>query len=130
MSIQIDFEKGKGLIPVVVQDYSSGDVLMVAYMNQEAWEATLSTGRAHYFSRSRNTLWQKGEESGNVQVVKEIRVDCDRDTVLLLVEQIGEAACHMGYRSCFYRCVWREGQGEVEEICERRVFDPEEVYNR
>jgi phosphoribosyl-AMP cyclohydrolase len=86
--MQPDFDKGNGLVPVIVQDYKSKDVLMLAYMNKEAWEATLRTEKAHYYSRSRKKLWQKGEESGNIQQVKEIRIDCDRDTILLLVEQI------------------------------------------
>lgn len=122
--ISLDFEKTGGLIPVVAQDFESGDVLMLAYMNRDAWEATLSSGKATYFSRSRNSLWVKGETSGHVQMVKEIRVDCDNDTVLLKVEQLGGAACHKGYRSCFYRKV--EGDGLV--ITGKPVFDPDEVY--
>lgn len=97
-----NFEKHE-LIPVIAQDAVSGDVLMLAYMNQTAWEETLRTGKVCYFSRSRNKLWRKGEESGNVQVVKEIYFDCDADTLLVKVEQIGGAACHEGYRSCFFR---------------------------
>ncbi|MBW6486561.1 MAG: phosphoribosyl-AMP cyclohydrolase, partial [Syntrophobacterales bacterium] len=84
-----DFEKGKGLVPAVVQDYETGDVLMVAYMNREAWQKTLETGKAHYWSRSRQSLWLKGETSGNFQIVREVRIDCDDDTVLLKVDQIG-----------------------------------------
>lgn len=108
----IDFDKGGGVIPVVAQDYANGRVLMVAYMNREALEETMRTGRACYFSRSRNRLWRKGEESGNYQVVREIRVDCDNDTILLRVNQQGDgAACHEGYESCFYRVLdgaeWR-----------------------
>ena len=123
-----NFDKGGGLVPVIVQDYKTLDVLMLAYMNKEAWEATLKTKKAHYFSRSRNKLWQKGEESGNVQLIKDIRIDCDRDTILLLVEQIGSAACHTGYRSCFYRRIV-ENNGELtEEICSEKIFDPKEVY--
>jgi len=122
--VKLDFEKGAGLIPVVAQDYVTGEVLMLAYMNREAWEKTVETGRATYWSRSRNTLWVKGETSGNVQTVKEILVDCDLDTVVLKVDQRGGAACHMGYRSCFYR---RISGGDVEVIGER-VFDPEDVY--
>jgi phosphoribosyl-AMP cyclohydrolase len=100
---KIDFEKGDGLVPVIVQDYSSREVLMVAYMNKQAWEKTKKTGRAHYYSRSRKGLWQKGEESGNFQEVKDAFIDCDSDTLLLQVRQIGGAACHEGYRSCFFR---------------------------
>src|SRR5438309_2302032 len=112
----IDFDKGGGVIPVVTQDYASGRVLMVAYMNREAFDETVRTGQACYFSRSRNRLWRKGEESGNYQVVREIRVDCDNDTVLLRVNQQGDgAACHEGYESCFYRVLdgaqWRATDG-------------------
>jgi len=107
-----------------VQDVTSGEVLMTAFMNRQAWEETLKTRRATYWSRSRNQLWVKGETSGNFQEVKEIFVDCDEDTVLLKVIQKGEAACHMGFRSCFYRRV----QGnELKEVGER-IFDPDEVY--
>ena len=110
---QIDFEKSGGVVPVVAQDYQSGRLLMVAYMNREAFEETLRTGHACYFSRSRNRLWRKGEESGNYQSVHEIRIDCDNDTILLSVEQHGDrAACHEGYESCFFR-VWREGEWRV-----------------
>ena len=101
--IKLNFNKINGLVPAIVQDYETGEVLMLAFMNQKAWEATLSTGKATYFSRSRQKLWVKGETSGNLQIVKEILVDCDEDTVLLKVEQKGGAACHTGYRSCFYR---------------------------
>ncbi len=101
--IKLDFEKIGGLVPAVVQDYQTGEVLMLAFMNEEAWRATLLSGQATYYSRSRQTLWVKGETSGNLQLVKEIRVDCDDDTVLLKVEQLGGAACHTGYRSCFFK---------------------------
>ena len=124
--MKLDFEKGEGLIPVVAQDYETNDVLMLAYMNREAWLKTLETGRATYWSRSRESLWIKGETSGNIQIVREILVDCDLDTVVLKVDQVGGAACHMGYRSCFYR---RVTNGEMEIISER-VFDPEEVYKK
>ena len=119
-----DFEKTNGLVPAIVQDYSSGEVLMLAYMNQEAWEKTLETEEAHFYSRSRDTLWHKGGTSGHVQRVKSIRLDCDQDTVLLLVEQIGQAKCHKGYRSCFYT---EMSQGKWQN-CSPKVFDPEEVY--
>ena len=119
-----NFEKGKGLVPVIVQEWQTNEVLMLAYMNREAWSNTLTTGIATYWSRSRNTLWLKGESSGNVQQVKEIFIDCDDDTVLLKVEQVGGAACHTGYRSCFYR---RLIGGELE-IAGEMIFNPEEVY--
>ncbi len=124
MKDNIDFEKQGGLVPAIAQDYLTGEVLMLAYMNRESFEETLRTGRACYFSRSRSKLWRKGEESGNVQKVKEIRTDCDRDTILLKVEQVGQAACHMGFQSCFS---WRiEGQDLVEDGV--KIFDPREVY--
>ncbi len=121
-----DFSKGGGLLPAVAQDADTGDVLMMAYMNQEAYEETLRSGRAVYFSRSRNRLWRKGEESGNVQHVRAVYIDCDADTILLKVHQIGGAACHEGYRSCFFRQVTPEGL----EIVGNRVFDPAEVYGK
>ena len=123
---KLDFKKTDGLVPVVVQDYLTAEVLMLAYMNQEAWNATQSTGNATYFSRSRQTLWVKGETSGNVQLVKEIRIDCDDDTVLLKVEQLGGAACHTGHRSCFFKKIEK---GSVK-ITGRPVFDPKEVYHK
>lgn len=121
-----DFLKGGGLLPAIVQDAETGEVLMLAYMNEESYAETLQTGRAVYFSRSRGKLWRKGEESGNVQKVQEIRLDCDADTILLKVEQIGGAACHIGYRSCFFRKVTPEGL----QIEGQRVFDPDEVYKK
>ncbi|MFW5808453.1 MAG: phosphoribosyl-AMP cyclohydrolase [Spirochaetota bacterium] len=120
----IDFEKNCGLVPAIVQDFASGDVLMLAYMNREAFDLTVSTGTAHYFSRSKNRIWKKGESSGNVQLVKEVRIDCDRDTVLLKVDQVGGAACHEGYKSCFYRRL--EAGNLVTDLS--RVFDPRDVY--
>ncbi|UCE51701.1 MAG: phosphoribosyl-AMP cyclohydrolase [Desulfobacterales bacterium] len=124
--LKLDFNKESGLIPVIVQDHTSGEVLMLAYMNQDAWDATLSTGKATYYSRSRKRLWVKGETSGNQQIVKEIRVDCDDDTVLLKIEQLGDAACHTGYRSCFHKKV---EDGSVR-LVGKPVFDPKEVYQR
>lgn len=121
-----DFEKCGELLPVIAQDAETGEVLMMAYMNEEAYKETLATGRAVYFSRSRQKLWRKGEESGNVQMVKEIFIDCDRDTLLLKVEQIGGAACHEGYKSCFFRQVTPEGL----KVIGQRVFDPKEVYKK
>jgi phosphoribosyl-AMP cyclohydrolase len=119
-----DFSQGDGLLPAIAQDAESGVVLMMAYMNAESYAETLATGRAVYYSRSRKKLWRKGEESGHVQNVRAIYVDCDRDTILLQVEQLGGAACHEGYRSCFYRQVTPQGL----EVVGQRVFDPEEVY--
>ncbi len=116
------------LIPVIAQDAESGDVLMMAWMNQEAYEETLKTGRVCYYSRSRRKLWRKGEESGNVQELKALYFDCDADTLLVKVEQIGGAACHEGYRSCFFRRIDpRTGTVAIEG---ERVFDPQVVYNR
>jgi phosphoribosyl-AMP cyclohydrolase len=126
MEIPVDFAKSGGLIPAIAQDAATGEVLMLAYMNQESFEETLRTGRACYFSRSRNKLWRKGEESGNVQDIIEIRIDCDRDTILLKVNQIGGAACHTGNRSCFYRKI--ENGTLIEDGI--RVFDPKEVYKK
>jgi phosphoribosyl-AMP cyclohydrolase len=121
-----DFVKGDGLLPAIAQDAQTGEVLMMAYMNAESYAETLATGRAVYFSRSRNKLWRKGEESGHVQVVEGVFLDCDNDTILLKVKQLGDAACHTGYRSCFYRQVTPEGA----KIVGQRVFDPAEVYKK
>jgi phosphoribosyl-AMP cyclohydrolase len=120
----LDFEKMGGLIPAIAQDVKTGEVLMLAYMNQAAWEETLKTGRATYYSRTRATLWVKGLTSGHIQHVKEIRVDCDNDTVLLKVEQVGGAACHTGYASCFFK---RFEDGALVSVGQP-VFDPKEVY--
>jgi phosphoribosyl-AMP cyclohydrolase len=124
--MNIDFDKTGGIIPAIAQDADTGEVLMLAWMNREAFEETCRTGRACYFSRSRNRLWRKGEESGNVQEIKEIFVDCDADTVLLKVHQIGGAACHEGYKSCFFRQL---KNGQVQVIGER-IFDPKKVYGK
>jgi phosphoribosyl-AMP cyclohydrolase len=121
-----DFAKGGGLLPAIAQDADTGEVLMMAYMNAESYAETLATGRAVYFSRSRNKLWRKGEESGNVQEVLAVFVDCDRDTILLKVRQIGGAACHEGYKSCFFRQVTPEGL----EVVAEKVFDPDKVYGK
>jgi phosphoribosyl-AMP cyclohydrolase len=121
-----DFSKGDGLLPAIAQDVGTGEVLMLAYMNAESFAQTLATGEAVYFSRSRNRLWRKGEESGNTQQVRAILVDCDGDTILLRVTQRGGAACHEGYRSCFFREVTDAGLKVVGE----RVFDPAEVYKK
>jgi phosphoribosyl-AMP cyclohydrolase len=123
---KLNFQKGDGLLPAIVQDYASNEVLMLAYINKEAWEKTLATGKAHYWSRSRNSLWLKGESSNHVQLIKEILVDCDEDTVVYKVEQLGGAACHKGYRSCFFRKV----QDDAFIIKDEPVFDPQEVYKK
>jgi phosphoribosyl-AMP cyclohydrolase len=121
----LDFSKSP-LLPAVAQDAETGQVLMLAWMNREAFEETVRTRRAVYFSRSRNKLWRKGEESGHVQEVREIYVDCDADTVLLKVKQVGAAACHEGYASCFFRKV----EGEELRIVGERIFDPKQVYQK
>ena len=122
-----DFSKTP-LIPVIAQDEESGDVLMMAWMNEEAYEETLTSGRVVYFSRSRQKLWRKGEESGNVQELHSIYFDCDADTLLVKVHQIGGAACHEGYRSCFFRRIDPATGSIVVEG--ERVFDPSTVYNK
>jgi len=125
--IKLDFSKDRdGLLPAIVQDAESGDVLMLAYINKQSWEKTLSTGKAHYWSRSRQKLWLKGESSGHVQIIREILVDCDQDTVVFKVEQLGGAACHKGYGSCFFRRV----ENEELEVIGERVFDPAVVYGK
>ena len=122
----LDFEKAGGLVSAIAQDAVTGEVLMIAWMNREAFEETVRTKRAVYFSRSRNRLWRKGEESGNVQEVKNIFIDCDADAVLLKVSQIGGSACHEGYPSCFFRELT---DGELTVVSER-VFDPKTVYKK
>jgi phosphoribosyl-AMP cyclohydrolase len=122
----VDFDKQGGLVPAIAQDVATGQVLMLAWMNRAAYEETVRTGRAVYFSRSRDRLWRKGEESGHVQEVREIYIDCDADTILLKVNQVGGAACHKGYASCFFRRVVGDGLQVVGE----RVFDPKQVYKQ
>ncbi len=122
--IDLDFKKQGGLVPAIAQDADSGEVLMLAYINEESWRMTLQTGVAHYWSRSRNALWKKGESSGNTQEIREIRIDCDSDTVLFKVNQIGGAACHTGYRSCFFNVI--RGREVVEDGV--KVFEPRDVY--
>lgn len=124
--IELKFKERGGLLPVIAQDFVSGEILMQAFINEEAWKETLETGRAVYFSRSRNKLWRKGEESGNVQIIKDILVDCDFDSVIFKIEQIGGAACHTGHRSCYFRRV----QGDSLVECGEIVFDPEKVYKK
>ena len=123
--IELDFSKSvDGLIPAIAQDYQTGEILMMAYINKESWEYTLATNHATYYSRSRKKLWKKGETSGNVQKIKEILVDCDEDTVIFKVEQIGGVACHTGHRSCFYRKVDGENLTEIAPV----IIDPEKMY--
>jgi phosphoribosyl-AMP cyclohydrolase len=122
--VQPDFDKAGGLLPAIAQDAATGQVLMLAWMNREAYEETLRTQRAVYFSRSRGRLWRKGEESGNVQEVRAVYLDCDADTILLTVHQIGGAACHEGYASCFFRRV----EGDELKVVGERIFDPAKVY--
>ncbi len=121
-----DFSKSAdGLVAAIAQDWQTGEVLMLAWMNRQSWRRTLETGHATYWSRSRRTLWTKGESSGNVQKIREIYLDCDLDAVLMKVEQVGDAACHQGYRSCFYRRLAEDGS--LEAVGER-IFDPGTVY--
>lgn len=123
-NIEIDFEKLGGIVPVIIQDADSGTVLMLGFMNREAFELTIETGLAHFWSRSKKRLWMKGESSGHTQEVKEVRIDCDNDSILLKVIQNGRAACHEGYRSCFFRKI--KGSGLI--IDDEKIFDPEKVY--
>jgi phosphoribosyl-AMP cyclohydrolase len=124
--IEIDFKKGEGLIPVIIQDVSTNEILMLGYMNQESWEKTLETRKACFWSRSRKKLWLKGETSGHFQEVKEIYLDCDGDTLLLKVKQLGGAACHTGFRSCFHHR-WDKGEWKISG---EKIFDPKEVYGK
>ena len=124
--MKLDFNKMGGLVPAVVQDAASGEVLMVAFLNEEAFQKTLETRRMHYYSRSRKMLWMKGETSGHVQEVREVLIDCDEDTALFKVHQVGGAACHTGFNSCFFRRL--ESDGRLTQIKAERVFDPKRVY--
>lgn len=125
--ISLNFNKSPdALLPAIVQDYKTNEVLMLAYINKLAWEKTIETQKAHYWSRSRNCLWLKGETSGHVQIVHQILVDCDDDTVVYKVEQLGDAACHTGHRSCFYRTI-KDGDLIVQG---EKVFDPADVYGK
>jgi phosphoribosyl-AMP cyclohydrolase len=125
-SNRIDFAKGGGLVTAVAQDFATGEVLMVAHMNEESFARTLATGKAVYYSRSRGGLWEKGEQSGHHQIVRSIQVDCDGDAVLLKVEQHGGGCCHLGYRSCFFREVTSNGWREMT----KPVFDAATVYKK
>jgi phosphoribosyl-AMP cyclohydrolase len=120
----LDFSKLGGLVPVVAQDWKTGEVLMLAYMNEEAWRLTNESGIMHYWSRTRKKLWKKGERSGNIQEVKELRVGCEDDSILAKVRQIGDAACHTGYRSCYHRVVEKDGL-RVDGL---KIFDPKDKY--
>ena len=124
--VELDFAKLNGLVPAVIQDWKTGEVLMVGFLNAESWDKTQKEGVVTYFSRTKNVLWRKGETSGNIQKVRDIFVDCDRDTVLIIVEQAGGAACHTGHRSCFYRKI--EGEELVESG--ERIFEPDDVYGK
>ena len=125
--MQIDFEKMGGLAPAIVQDADNGEVLMLGFMNAEAYAATRANGEVTFFSRSRNKLWRKGEQSGHVLRVREIRVDCDVDALLIRVDALGPGVCHEGYRSCFFRQL--SPGGEAKMIAER-TFDPNAVYGK
>lgn len=122
--MNVDFDKLGGLAPAVIQDYATGRVLMLGFMNEEAFRRTVETGFATFYSRSRNKLWLKGETSGHRLVVKEISTDCDRDSLLLRVEPLGPGVCHEGYQSCFYRTL-KDGEWTVTED---RAFDPGQIY--
>jgi len=124
--MELDFEKTDGLIPVVVQDAGDQRVLMVGFMNEEAWKKTVETGRVTFWSRSRNELWTKGGSSGHYLAVKEIQTDCDQDTLLIQAESLGPGVCHNGYRSCFYR---RLSDGVWQES-EKPTYDPKAVYQK
>jgi phosphoribosyl-AMP cyclohydrolase len=123
--MDLDFDKLDGLIPAIVQDARTGEVLMLGFMNEEAYEETRSTGAVTFFSRSRGKLWRKGEQSGHVLRVREMRVDCDLDTILVRVDPVGPGVCHEGYRSCFFRRLDEKGDAN---IVEERAFDPDTVY--
>ncbi len=124
--MKIDFEKGGGLVPAIIQDAVTNEVLMLGYMSRESWEKTLETKKACFWSRSRKELWLKGETSGHFQEVKEIILDCDGDTILLKVNQVGGAACHTGFRSCFHH----RYEGGEWKVSGERIFDPKEVYGQ
>jgi len=124
MNLKINFEKQNGLIPVIAQDHKTNRVLMLAYMNEEAYKKTIETGNVTYWSRSRNKLWVKGESSGNFQILKELYVDCDEDAIVVKIEQVGGAACHTGRESCFYR----KKEGDEFKIIDDPIFDPKKVY--
>jgi phosphoribosyl-AMP cyclohydrolase len=126
-SVNIDFEKAGGLVPAIIQDHRTGDVLMLGFMNSDSLAETQRCGEVVFFSRSRNKLWKKGESSGHVLRVREVRVDCDADALLVRVEAFGPGVCHEGYRSCFFRTLEADGTAKVTE---ERTFAPETVYGR
>jgi phosphoribosyl-AMP cyclohydrolase len=123
---KLDFAKMGGLVPAIVQDSVSGEVLMLGYMNEDAFDRTRATGRMHFFSRSKNRIWMKGETSGHTQEVSEILVDCDEDAIVCKVRQIGGATCHLGYRSDFFRSVDKLGRLALNGV--PKLFDPDKVY--
>jgi phosphoribosyl-AMP cyclohydrolase len=125
--IVLDFLKGGGLLPAIVQDAETGKVLMLAYINEASWKKTLETGETHFWSRSRQEIWHKGGTSGHVQKIKEIYVDCDNDTILFKVTQLGGAACHTGFETCFHKKIDESGE---PTIVGHKVFDPEKVYGK
>jgi len=125
MQYNPNFEKGNGLVPAIVQDYNTGKVLMLGFLNKTAWEKTLETGLVHFYSRTRGKLWLKGETSGHYLVIKEIYVDCDEDTILFKVEPKGPV-CHKGYMSCFYRKL----ENDELKCIEEKLYNPEEVYGK
>lgn len=124
--MQLNFQKQNGMIPVVVQDFQTLQILMLAYTDETAFQKTLETGEAHYYSRSKQRLWKKGESSGHIQKIHHILMDCDEDSLIFQVEQVGGAACHTGYASCFYRHL--DSQQQWQMAPQERVFDPEVVY--
>jgi len=123
--MQLDFAKLDGLLPAIVQDAASGEVLMLGFMNEQAYRETRTSGQVTFFSRTRNKLWRKGEQSGHVLKVREVRVDCDGDTVLIRVDPVGPGVCHEGYRSCFFRSLDAAG---ATTVLAARTFDPAAVY--
>jgi phosphoribosyl-AMP cyclohydrolase len=123
--VDIDFKKDDGLVPAIIQDHQTGDVLMLGFMNAASFEQTRATGEVVFFSRSRNKLWKKGASSGHVLKVREVRVDCDADALLVTVEAVGPGVCHEGYRSCFFRTIAADGTAEINA---ERTFAPEQVY--
>jgi len=125
--VEIDFEKSGGLVPAIIQDERNGDVLMLGFMNAESLAETQRTGEVVFFSRSRNKLWKKGESSGHVLRIREMRVDCDADALLLRVEAVGPGVCHEGYRSCFFRSIEADGNAR---IISKRTFAPEKIYGK
>jgi phosphoribosyl-AMP cyclohydrolase len=125
VAVNIDFEKAGGLVPAIMQDYQTGEVLMLGFMNAASFARTQESGEVVFFSRSRKTLWKKGESSGHVLKVREVRTDCDADALLVLVEAVGPGVCHEGYRSCFFRSIAADG---AERINAQQTFQPEQVY--